>query len=350
MALSASAQQRYLGGDLSMLPSYEDAGTLYRDSAGRVVDPLMFLRQQGWNAVRVRLFVDPQFAKKEHQGEGVCQDLDYVIRLSKQVKKAQLALMLDFHYSDTWADPAKQFMPKRWKDAVPETLPDSVYAYTRHCLQQMIAAGCTPDMIQVGNEITNGMMWEAGRVNAAGSEGFDVLSRLLKSGVRACRELCPKAKLIIHTEKAGNWAVTKNFYEQMRRYQVDYDIIGLSYYPMWHDRLPVLHNTLDSLSVLFPDKEVMIVETAAYYSHERDIWSKGPDQYSEFYPITTEGQRQFTMELMAELRKHKQVTGVFWWFPEENESGRQVTNYWLNRGLFDNHTGRAKPAFYEFRW
>ena len=124
MALSASAQQRYLGGDLSMLPSYEEAGTVYRDSAGKEVDPLTFLRQQGWNAVRVRLFVDPQFAKKEHQGEGVCQDLDYVIRLSRQVKKADLALMLDFHYSDTWADPAKQFMPKRWKDAAPETLSD----------------------------------------------------------------------------------------------------------------------------------------------------------------------------------------------------------------------------------
>jgi arabinogalactan endo-1,4-beta-galactosidase len=214
----------------------------------------------------------------------------------------------------------------------------------------MIAAGCTPDMIQVGNEITNGMMWEVGRVNAAGSEGFDVLSRLLKSGVRACRELCPKARLIIHTERAGDWAVTKNFYEQMRRHQVDYDIIGLSYYPMWHDRLPVLHNTLDSLADLFPDKEVMIVETAAYYSHERDIWSKGPDQYAEFYPITTDGQLQFTKELMEELRKHKHVTGVFWWFPEENESGRQVTNYWLNRGLFDNHTGRAKPALYELKW
>ena len=250
-------------------------------------------------------------------------------------------------------------MPKRWKDASPETLPDSVYAYTRHCLERMITAGCVPEMIQVGNEITNGMMWEVGRVNAAGNEGFDVLSLLLKGGVRACREMCPKAKLIIHTEKAGDWTVTKNFYEQMRRYQVDYDIIGLSYYPMWHDRLPVLHNTLDSLAAvfpekrlnwLFPDKPVMIVETAAYYSHENDRWAKGPDQYSEFYPITTEGQRQFTAELMAELRRHPQVTGVFWWFPEENESGRQVTNYWLNRGLFDNHTGRAKPALYELKW
>ncbi len=349
MPLTAWAQQRYLGGDISMLPSYEKAGTVYRDSTGKKVKPLKFLKKEGWNAIRVRLFVDPKNAPVQHQGEGVCQDLDYVIRLSKQVKKAGFDLMLDFHYSDTWADPAKQFIPKRWADAAPATLPDSVYQYTRRCLQRMVAEGCTPDMIQVGNEITNGMMWPVGRVDPSKEDNFDVLSRLISSGARACREVCPKARLIVHTEKAGVWSVTKNYYEQMKRYQVDYDIIGLSYYPMWHDRLPVLRNTLDSLAILFPEKEVMIVETAAYYSHENDKWAKGPDQYSEFYPITKEGQRQFTQELMAELRRHKHVTGVFWWFPEENESGRQITNYWVNRGLFDNRTGRALPAFYEFK-
>ena len=93
----------------------------------------------------------------------------------------------------------------------------------------------------------------------------------------------------------------------------------------------------------------MIVETAAYFSHENDPWSK-PDTYAEFYPISVEGQTQFTRELMTELKKHPNVTGVFWWFPEENASGSEVTKGWLNRGLFDNHTGRAMPAFYEFRW
>lgn len=350
LTMTATAQQRYLGGDISMLPSYEQVGTVYRDSTGRKVKLLKFLKREGWNAIRVRLFVDPQNAPEQHKGEGVCQDLDYVIRLSRQVKKAGMDLMLDFHYSDTWADPGKQFMPKRWAEAAPDALPDSVYQYTRYCLQQMVAAGCTPDLIQVGNEITNGMMWPVGQLDPSKSEKFDVLSRLLQSGARACREVCPQAKVIIHTEKAGVWPVTRNYYEQMRRYKVDYDIIGLSYYPMWHERLPVLRQTLDSLAVLFPEKEVMIVEAAAYYSHENDKWAKSPDQFSEFYPITREGQCQFTRELMAELRRHKNVTGVFWWFPEENESGRQVTNYWVNRGLFDNRTGRALPAFYEFKW
>ena len=91
----------------------------------------------------------------------------------------------------------------------------------------------------------------------------------------------------------------------------------------------------------------MIVETAAYYSHDNDHWAK-PDQHSEFYPISIDGQTMFTKELVAELRRHTNVTGLFWWFAEENESGEAVTKGWLNRGLFENHTGRALPAFYEF--
>ena len=349
VSAQTKATDRWIGGDISLLPSYEKVGTVYRDSVGRQVKPLALIKEQGWNAVRVRLFVDPQFAPEQHKDEGVCQDLDYVVNLSKQVKNACMALMLDFHYSDTWADPAKQFMPKRWEKVDPTVLPDSLYEYTRRSLRRMVAEGCTPEMIQIGNEITNGMMWPVGRVDPARQENFDVLARLLNAGARACREVCPQAQLIVHTEKAGEWDKTKNYYLQMRRYQVDYDVIGLSYYPMWHERIPVLRQTLDSLAALFPEKEVMIVETAAYYSHENDIWVK-PDQYAEFYPITVEGQRQFTEELMAELRQHPNVTGVFWWFPEENEGGTPVTNYWINRGLFDNRTGKALPAFYKFKW
>ena len=349
VAAQTQTASKWIGGDISLLPSYEKVGTAFRDSAGRQVKPLDFMKEHGWNAARVRLFVDPQFAPKQHQGEGVCQNLDYVVSLSKQVKEAGMALMLDFHYSDTWADPGKQFMPKRWENVDTATLPDSLYLYTRQVLQRMVAEGCTPEMIQIGNEITNGMMRPIGRVDPSGQDNYDVLAGLLNAGARACREVCPQARLIVHTEKAGEWQKTKNYYQQMQRYHVDYDIIGLSYYPMWHERIPVLRQTLDSLAVLYPEKEVMIVETAAYYSHENDVWAK-PDQYAEFYPISQEGQRQFTEELMTELRRHPNVTGVFWWFPEENEGGTPVTNYWINRGLFDNRTGKALPAFYEFKW
>mgnify|MGYP002622902476 CR=1 FL=1 len=344
--VTVSAQtKRLLGGDISLLPSYEQQGTVYKDFDGKPVRLLPFLKQQGWNTIRVRLFVEPQNAPEDHKGEGVCQDLDYVIKFSRQIKKAGLKLMLDFHYSDTWADPGKQFTPNRWKDCDSAALTDSVYAYTRASLLAMKRAGVEPELIQVGNEITNGMLWPTGRLST--EKQWDVLCGLLKAGCRACREVCTKAQIIIHTEKAGDWDITKSYYQHLRRHGVDYDIIGLSYYPMWHGSIPNLGENLKRLNWLFPDKPVMIVETAAYYSHENDHWAK-PDQYSEFYPINVEGQTQFTRELVAELQKHHNVTGLFWWFPEENASGKEVTKGWLNRGLFDNHTGQVLPAMREF--
>ncbi len=343
---NANAQQRLLGGDISLLPSYEEAGTIYKDADGKEVKLLDYLKEQRWNAIRVRLFVEPDKAPGEHKAEGVCQDLDYVMKFGKRIKASGYQFMLDFHYSDTWADPAKQFMPDRWKNTKREDLPDSLYEYTKNCLEVMVNAGATPDLIQVGNEITNGMIWPEAKVDPQGTENWDLLLKLLESGSKACREVCPNAKIIIHTEKAGEWDKTKAYYNNLRK--LDYDVIGLSYYPIWHKAVGVLAATIDSLAVDFPDKEVMVVETAMYYSHENDMWAKNGDEYSEFYPITVEGQRIFTHELVAELRRHPNVTGLFWWYPEENAFGNTVTDGWLNRGLFDNKTGKVLTSMAEF--
>ena len=341
--LAVAQPERLLGGDLSLLPSYEEQGAVYRTPDGRAVELLPYLRQQGWNAVRVRLFVEPQYAPEKHRQEGVCQDLDYVLRLGCRVKQAGFRLMLDLHYSDYWADPGKQTMPHRWLDTRREDLPDSVYQYTRRTLAALCRRGVVPDLIQVGNETTNGMLWPLGRLEWNQPSSWDYLCQLYQAGCRACREVCPKAQVIIHTEKAGDWDVTKTYYQQLRRHGVDYDIIGLSYYPMWHGTIENLGQNLDRLAWLFPEKEVMIVETAAYYSHENDRWST-PDKYSEFYPITVDGQTQFTRELVDELNRHSNVRGLFWWFAEENAAGNTLLTCWVNRGLFDNHTGCALPA------
>ena len=343
-------KERLLGGDASMLPSYEQKGTVYRDAEGNTVDALDFMKANGWDCIRIRLFVNPHKAPGENKGEGVCQNLDYVKGLGEKVKAKGMKVMLDFHYSDTWADPGKQFIPSDWKDHSVEALCDSIYSHTASSLRAMKEAGAEPELIQVGNEITNGMLWPVGKINHTEKDNWDVLGRVIESGTKACREVCPKSRIISDTEKAGSWEITKRFYEELRRHRNDYDIIGLSYYPMWHRNMGVLAATLDSLERDFPFKDVMIVETAAYYSHDNDRWSK-PDTYSEFYPISVDGQTMFTKELVAELRRHNNVTGLFWWFPEENGSGQEVTKGWLNRGLFDNKTGRALPAFYEFsKW
>lgn len=348
-SLGSFAQQRLLGGDISMLTKYEQAGTTYRDANGKKMNALKLFKKEGWNAMRLRLFVDPDQAPDEHKAEGVCQDINYVRQLGKRIKKAGFQLMLDFHYSDTWADPGKQFTPASWKGASAEALADSVYEYTKRSLLAMKHAGAEPDLIQVGNEISFGMLWPTAKTTPTEDANWQKFIAMLKQGCKACREICPKAKIIIHTEQAGKWDNTKAFYDRLATVNLDYDIIGLSYYPMWHDRIPVLHNTLGNLARRYPAKQIMIVEAAAYYSHKNDKWAKSADEFSEFYPISVEGQTSFTRDLVEELNKHPQVTGLFWWFPEENESGNTQIKSWLNRGLFDNSTGKALPSIDEMK-
>ena len=148
--------QKYVGGDISMLPKYEEAKVVYKDKNGNTVsDIIAFFKQEGLNAMRVRLFVDPS----QDSDKAVCQDLAYVKALGKRIKDAGLQLMLDFHYSDTWADPGKQWTPDAWKSLTNSQLYDKIYEYTKECLEQMVAAGATPDFIQTGNEISYGMLW-----------------------------------------------------------------------------------------------------------------------------------------------------------------------------------------------
>ena len=346
VAMMPLAAQSWLGGDISMMSANARNGVIYKDSCGVTVDPYDLFRQQGWNMMRVRLFVDPQNAPGQHHDEGVCQDLDYGIDLCKTIRARGFEVMLDFHYSDTWADPAKQFTPKRWEGLVAKMLADSIYRYTRHCLLALKAAGVEPKTIQVGNEITFGMDWPVGRVDAMEDANWGVFTALLKAGCKACREICPDAGIIIHTEKAGQWLMTRNYYDRLEQAGLDYDIIGLSYYPMWHGTIPNLGATLDSLAVRFPGKPVMIVEAAYYYLH--DGVNRGEEDFSQCLPGTIEGQREFTAQLVKELNRHDNVTGLFWWFPEENNYGTPWQGrFGLNRGLFNSANGQALPALYE---
>ena len=348
LAMLPVGARQWLGGDISMMTSNARNGVIYKDSCGVTVDPYDLFSQQGWNMMRVRLFVDPQYAPGSHHDEGVCQDLDYVIGLCKTIRARGFEVMLDFHYSDTWADPAKQFTPKRWEGLGARPLADSIYRYTRNSLLALKAAGVEPAAIQVGNEVTFGMDWPVGCVDAMSDDNWDVFTGLLKAGCKACREVCRSAGIIIHTEKAGVWEMTRNYYDRLRAADVDYDIIGLSYYPMWHGTITNLGATLDSLAMRFPDKPVMIVETAYYYLHDGKSWD-GSEDFSQCPPGTIDGQREFTSRLVTELNRHPNVTGLFWWYPEENRYGSRFEERrgGLNRGLFDSASGKALPALYE---
>ena len=141
--------------------------------------------------------------------------------------------------------------------------------------------------------------------------------------------------------------MTRSYYDRLAAANVDYDIIGLSYYPMWHKTIPNLGNTLDSLAVRYPDKPAMIVEAAYYYQHDGRSWDNSED-FTDCLPATVEGQREFTRQLVAELNRHANVRGLLWWFPEENSFGTPWQGRGgLNRGLFNSATGCALPALYE---
>lgn len=347
--------QKYVGGDISLLSRYEENGANYKDKDGqKITDVLGFMKEQGMNAMRVRLFVEPDIATQEEKGQGVCQDLDYVIKLGKKIKDAGLKFMLDFHYSDTWADPEKQRVPASWIE-INTPVYEYIYNYTKESLQALVDAGATPDFIQTGNEISFGMLWDGCKVSANSNwdayldTNWNSLATALKNAGKACREICPDAKIIIHTEQcANNPTLDVAFYNRIKDNAIDYDIIGVSYYPYFKGPISHLDNGLSQLEKNFPDKTIMVVETGCSYHY-----SVG-DKDKQYYPLTYEGQRQFTEELITMLNKHQNVKGLFWWFLEANEYGldwatQRVTDEWYNASLFDNETGRALPALYELK-
>jgi arabinogalactan endo-1,4-beta-galactosidase len=354
--LGAKVQaQKYVGGDISLLPTYEEHGANYMDKDGKkITDLLAFLKEQGLNAMRVRLFVDPSRASAEAKGQGVRQDLDYVKKLGKKIKDAGLSFMLDFHYSDTWADPGQQTLPHEFM-MVNTPAYEYIYTYTKKSLEALVAAGATPDFIQTGNEISFGMLWDGCKVsansewNAYLDTNWDSFSTALKNAAKACREVCPKAKIIIHTEQcANNPTLDLAFFKRIEDNKIDYDIIGTSYYPYFKGPVSNLDKGLTQLEKSFPDKKIMVVETGCSYHYAVG------DKDKQYYPLTYEGQQKFTADLVTMLNKHQNVNGLFWWFLEANEYGldwatNRVTNGWYNASLFDNETGKALPALYELK-
>lgn len=349
LCIAGQAAPKYVGGDISLLTKYEEHGAIYYNENGtRVTNVLGYLKDTGLNAMRVRLFVDPSKADAEDQGEGVCQDLDFVMALGQRIKAAGFNLLLDIHYSDTWTDPGQHSTPSSW--TVTSALADSVYDYTKRVLNSMIVAGARPDFIQVGNEVTYGMMWPTGHCYPNGSNygsgTFATFANYLKRGIQACREVCPAAKVVVHTEMGRASNVT-SFYATLNNYTTDYDIIGLSYYPYWHGDLTVLNNLLTTLEATYPTKKIQIVETG--YPHAYYPTGASYD-FQSTWPATEAGQKAFTEQLVATLNAHSNVNGLYWWFPEANEYGINYTNCvttsWYNCGWWDNANGQVMDALF----
>ena len=346
---NAVAEQRYVGGDISLLPDYEAAGVQYRDRSGKIIpDLLPWLKEQGMNAMRVRLFVDPEADTGSDKDPNAKQSLDYITPLCKRIKDTGLDLMLDFHYSDTWADPAKQWTPKAWENLSDEQLYEKIYEYTKASLQHLVDEGATPDFIQPGNEISYGMLWGKNtdpesslkKTFMGNNANWDRFGKLLRQAIKACHEVCPDAKIVIHTERVAQHAVLSYFYDKMNQLDVDYDIIGLSYYPYFHGNMDVLKKALSELDKKFSDKEIMIVETG--YPYKWEVPGSTHDVTKD-YPYTEAGQDKFVADLVKTLHEYSDVDGLFWWWLEYNAYGAGLAN-WYNAPLFDSTTGKATKA------
>lgn len=354
-AYSASPA-RYAGGDISLLPEYEKAGAVYKDIDGQpVADLLPWLRTQGLNAMRVRLFVNPGKYRELHADDtdpdtrydpNACQDLDYILPLCKRIVDNGFDLMLDFHYSDTWADPSKQWTPVDWEGLDDSQLCQKVYDYTRDVLTTLKNEGIVPAFIQPGNEISYGMLWGPSGTSTpkktlmGSDDNWQRLGDLLGNAIDACREICPDAKIVIHTERTGNTDVEKNFYDHMEDLDVDYDIIGLSYYPYFHGDIHVLDRSLSAFQSAYPEKDIMIVETG--YSYAWEVPGTIHD-LSHKWTYSVAGQDSFAKDLVTTLEKYDHADGLFWWWMEYNAFSTGLSG-WYNAPLFDSRDGRATPA------
>jgi arabinogalactan endo-1,4-beta-galactosidase len=351
-AICGHAQEKFVGGDISLLPNYSKS--TFKTHDGTVMQPLELFKQEKLNTMRVRLFVDPSKYTASDKDPNACQDFDYVLSLAKQIKDAGFKFMLDFHYSDTWADPAKQWTPADWASLSDQELYERIYTYTKQVLQQLKDAGVEPEFIQTGNEISYGMMWGAyGTAESKrrtcyvnSNSNWDYFTTLLKRAGEACREVCPDAKIVIHIERVAQPSVLTQFYDRMKNANLDYDIIGLSYYPYYHGTLADLRTALDKVVEKNYGKPIMIVETGYSYA-----WAVGgtTNDYSATYPYSDEGQRQFTADLIELLNQYPSVTGLFWWWMEYNAYNNSSLSNWYNAPLFDSRTGCATSALSELK-
>lgn len=340
-AVDPATVTKCVGADLSQWLGYYNDGAEWYANGTTIDNVPLFFAENGYKVARLRLFVNPDL------NSTACQDLNYVIESAQAMRDAGMDICLDFHYSDTWADPGKQYKPAAWKSLSATALQEKIYTYSKEVLEALKAQGITPTHIQIGNEITAGMLWDTGRIGVWG-DSYDTTLQwnnflsLLGSASLACREVCPDAKIIIHIDRGGDAATAQKYYERISN--IDYDIIGLSYYPYWHGTLSSLGTTLRTLTTKFPSKEIMIMETGIGYNEWSD--DSASAQYGN-YPSTPEGQTAFMNDLVETLKQCDHVTGVFYWFPEETKiDWRSSHRIDLNRGLFDKETGEVLPAFY----
>ena len=300
------------GADISWLPQMEKSGYIFYNDNGVKEDCIQILKDHGINSVRLRTWVDPS----DNPHSGHCSK-DETVAMAVRAQKAGMRIMINFHYSDTWADPAHQTKPKAWEGLNFEQLKEALYTYTADVMTALKDAGVTPEWVQVGNEIPSGMVYPEGS-----TDNWPQLVELLNKGYDAVKEVSPSSQVILHVDQGNNNERFRWWFDNATKYGAKYDIIGMSYYPYWLEGKPDYTLSIDDLGNNMNDmvsryhKDVMVVEVG------------GED---------TKVQNTYDM-LKAVISKVSEVPsnkgkGVFYWEPQGARSwSKYALSCWGDNG------------------
>ncbi|MHA6785933.1 glycoside hydrolase family 53 protein [Pseudonocardia saturnea] len=331
------------GADLSFTTQVEASGRVFTDlELSAPVERLLAAR--GSNLVRLRLWVDPPSGNN---------DLVTTLGLARRAVAANCAVLLDLHYSDTWADYANQRIPAAWTGQDVTELADTVRRYTREVVSAFSAQGTPLAMVQIGNEVSDGMLWPVGQIGNGGN-----FVRLLKAGLEGARAAqTPGLRTIVHTDRGGDLAGCHRYFATLARFAVDFDVIGLSYYPFWHGALDGLSRNMNSLARHFR-RDVLVVESAYPWTFDpipgvRYV-AAGPEQLPDGarFPATPDGQASYFRELrtITEGVAGGHGLGFVVWEPAWTANvpaDEGQSNAFANLALFD-WEGRGLPALRVF--
>ncbi|MES2804268.1 MAG: glycosyl hydrolase 53 family protein [Bacteroidota bacterium] len=309
------------GADVGWLPQMEATGYKFYDTDGSEKDCLQLLKDRGMNTIRLRVWVNPN----DDKASGHCSKEETVV-MALRAQKMGMRIMIDFHYSDSWADPGKQFKPKAWENHTFSELMTDVYDHTFDVLSALKSAGVTPEWVQVGNEIPGGMMWPEGS-----TKNWSQLAQLLNKGYEATKAIDAKIKVIVHLDEGNNSEKFRWFFDNATANNVKYDVIGLSYYPFWikkdyTETIADLANNLNDMATRY-NKEVMVVEVGGEY-----------DKVQNTYEMLAA-----TIKAVKAVPNNKGL-GVIYWEPQGEKSW---SHYSLSAWQSDGKPSPALDAFKE---
>ncbi|MDD7178131.1 MAG: glycosyl hydrolase 53 family protein [Lachnospiraceae bacterium] len=360
------------GMDLSTLLELDRLGAKYYDH-GKERDILDIMKDYDVDTIRLRIWNDPWGENHESYGAGE-NDIPTTLEIAKRVSEKGFGVLMNFHYSDFWADPGKQIKPKAWEGMSVEELTQAVYDFTFDTMELFKKEGVNITMVQVGNELSNGLLWPEGRIDVdAGIGEYDNIAKFVSAGIRAVRKSNPEIPVMIHLDNGGNNELYRRWFDNYTQRGEDFDLIGLSYYPFWHGTMDQLLSNMNDIAVRY-HKDLVIAEVSMGYTmedyktyeklsdSERKGYATRPALVEKIeFPMTKEGQADFMRTLLARLEtvaEHR-GRGFFWWEPawipvpgsgwatpaslEYMHDPGPCGNEWANQALFD-YDGNVLPT------